>query len=134
MRACLALSLSLALACGSSSSTDPATEPVEPVEPAPVHDEPAPIEPVDACGDLIAEYASILDASSGTCATDADCGCYQGGVGPRAGCGGVTDRTSTTRLDALLERYRNAGCNYTQLCGPWACNPRCNAGRCENAR
>lgn len=82
------------------------------------------------CERIIADYARVLERAPLTCVKDADCGCYNGGVGPRAGCGGVAERATLSRLDALWKKFRAAGCRYTQHCGPWQCRPLCRRGKC----
>jgi hypothetical protein len=88
----------------------------------------------DVCAGLIAEYGARIDRASKTCTVDTDCGCYQGGIGPKSGCGGIADSVTTADLDAIHKRYFDAGCDHTHQCGPWVCEPVCNQGTCENRR
>jgi len=102
-------------------------------QPPPPTPGPAPGKALDPCAEIIEAYARTLEKAGLSCRVDGDCACYQGGVGPRAGCGGVANRETVARLDALWEKFRAAGCGYTQHCGPWECTPRCHQGQCVRA-
>jgi hypothetical protein len=134
MRSWFLVVVVVGVACSSARETEPAEPGVAPgpaPTPAPVP-EVEPVAPVvDVCEAYIAEYAAALEARDDACARDADCACYQGGVGPAAGCGGVTGRATAVTLDAILARFQAAACDYTQQCAPWACEPRCVEGRCS---
>jgi hypothetical protein len=86
--------------------------------------------PADPCAALAVDFARRLDGAAGTCQKDADCACYPGGTGERAGCGGITDRTSADALQAIAKQFRIAHCPYARQCAPWTCTPRCRDGRC----
>lgn len=120
----LAPALSLSCRCEQRSGQQHAP-PTSRTQPAPTK--------ADPCAEIIEAYARTLEKADLTCRVDGDCACYQGGVGPQAGCGGVAGRETVARLDALWEKFRAAGCGYTQHCGPWRCTPRCHQGQCVQA-
>jgi hypothetical protein len=122
--------LALALLLALSLSCKPRSEPPAPTEPSRGTTSTKPKKAGDPCAEIIEAYARTLDKAGLSCRVDGDCACYQGGVGPQAGCGGVANRETVARLDALWQRFRAAGCGYTQHCGPWVCTPRCHQGQC----
>jgi hypothetical protein len=105
--------------------------PASPPRPPPAPPASADAAPVDPCAALIDEYTRAIDGADLSCRTDADCGCYGGGIGDRSGCGGVAARVSVERLGEIADRYFAAGCRHTLQCGPWACEPTCVEARCQ---
>lgn len=87
----------------------------------------------DPCAEIIKAYTDALERASLDCKTDADCGCYSGGLGPRSGCGGVVNRATLIKLQQLWLRFRDKGCRYTRQCAPRSCIPRCHQGQCVRA-
>lgn len=82
-----------------------------------------------ACADVRRRFSETLAKATGACATAADCGCYDP-VAAGLGCGGVTDAATAKALrDVEAELHANR-CRWPHSCGPWACAPRCESGRC----
>ncbi|MBN8611454.1 MAG: hypothetical protein J0L92_12755 [Deltaproteobacteria bacterium] len=77
-------------------------------------------------------FRVALASATGTCATNDDCGCYTPVIA-EAGCGGITDAATATRLRAIEDAWRSDGCQWPHQCGPWRCEPVCREGRCVNA-
>jgi hypothetical protein len=75
---------------------------------------------------------ALAAASAGTCASDADCKCFPGGVSAKHGCGGVTDAKTSERLTKLASEFEDAGCHAGVACAAWMCTPSCQAGKCTN--
>ena len=73
-----------------------------------------------------------MAAATGSCETNSDCGCFNPVVG-EAGCGGITDRTTTDELGAIEQRFHADNCPWPHQCGPWSCQPECREGRCGNS-
>jgi hypothetical protein len=86
---------------------------------------------VSPCASIVAKYDGLV-ATGGACSTDKDCACFNGGVSPKTGCGGVSDRTTATKLDQLRADYSTAKCGNRINCAAWACDPKCTSGRCMN--
>jgi hypothetical protein len=125
----VALSAACSSHSGDSSKAAPATEPgVE------TRAGPGPTNETDAsatCAAIAERFRQTLASASGACATDADCGCYNPVVA-EAGCGGVTDQHTAVALGELQTEFLASGCDWPHQCGPWACEPRCDDGRCAH--
>ena len=111
----------LALGCGA----EPPQQSPEP-EPAPA---PA---PVSACDGHSADFRARMATATGSCTSDAECGCFNPVVG-EAGCGGITDRASSDALGVIEATFHADACPWPHRCAPWACEPACREGRCVNA-
>jgi hypothetical protein len=96
------------------------------------HDRAAPAPgPTDACAAFHARFDDALAHAPGTCATDADCDCYPGGLGASPSCGGITDRKTAAALHAIADDFARASCRMTIQCSASVCAPRCERGRCR---
>lgn len=116
--------------CGSTEETPPGrplTAPAAPTEPPPT----TPPPPEDPCAPMIAEVTEILESGSTDCTETSDCGCYNGGMGPRSGCGGVANQATLDRLAPLAARFQASDCP-TVDCAAWRCTPACEVGHCRN--
>ena len=83
------------------------------------------------CKDLADSFRKTWKQAPGTCAADADCGCFNPVI-EEAGCGGVTDRATATKLAGIESAFHVASCPWPHLCAAQVCAPRCTAGRCAN--
>ncbi|MFO0551321.1 MAG: hypothetical protein U0271_23225 [Polyangiaceae bacterium] len=118
---------------GAQTSSTPAAS----SSPAPSVSASATSAPKDRCADLSDRFRAVMKQATGVCKTDADCGCFQPVV-EEAGCGGITDKATTDRLDALTSQFLSSAngqraCSWPHQCGPWACEPVCQRGRCVNS-
>lgn len=91
----------------------------------------------DRCVDLGDRFREVMKQATGTCKSDADCGCFQPVV-KEAGCGGITDKGTTDRLNELTREFLSSAngqkaCSWPHQCGPWSCQPSCQQGRCANS-
>ena len=86
----------------------------------------------DTCVNLAGRYDALLSGNHGNCQADTDCACF-GGLTEKSQCGGLTDRATAVKLEAIRREYRDNQCNYFYRCAPWQCLPRCRGGRCVNA-
>ena len=77
---------------------------------------------------IVTSYDALV-SSGGTCRTDADCECFQGGVSPQSACGGVTDHATAAKLEKLRADYESGICNALS-CAGWICKPACSSGHC----
>lgn len=128
-----ALLVLLACACGreqvapvepSPSPAPPAPEPT----PAPTVAAPAPsAAPADPCQEIRDRFNAELAKRTDQCKTASDCACHGAEGG---GCGGVTDGATAARLAPISKEFHDTKCRYTVQCAPWACEPRCQNGRC----
>lgn len=123
----------LACACG--------REQVAPVEPSPSPAPPAPeptpaptvaatapsAAPADPCQEIRDRFNAELAKRTDQCKTASDCACHGAEGG---GCGGVTDGATAARLAPISKEFHDTRCRYTVQCAPWACEPRCQNGRC----
>jgi hypothetical protein len=82
------------------------------------------------CDAIIQKFHTRLTQGNSACQSDKDCGCYNP-VDPTAGCGGVTDRATATQLGQIESEFHANHCDWRIQCGPWRCQPRCQAGRCS---
>jgi hypothetical protein len=127
------LALALVFGCGSGreNSETPAPEPSPATAPAPAAETDDDGEPENdsACSVIQEEFRRTLETATGQCVTDDDCGCFSPVAG---GCGGITDSATTARLGEIEARFHAADCPWPNQCGPWACVPFCEAGRCSN--
>jgi hypothetical protein len=134
--------LALAAACtresrNGSETAPPVAPPPDPVVPAsPPAPAPSPATtpaapPADAgdarCADIRARFNAELAKRTDRCSAAADCACYGAEGG---GCGGVTDRATADRVRPISEEFHAAKCRYQVHCAPWACEPKCQNGRC----
>lgn len=92
---------------------------------------PAATSPTGACVVHQDAFRVALASATGTCEENDDCGCYDPVIA-EAGCGGITDATTVSRLRAIEDAWRAAGCRWPHQCGPWRCEPVCREGRCVN--
>lgn len=76
-------------------------------------------------------YDQAIASGSTSCKSDADCGCYQGGIGEKSGCGGVLNKESVKKLDAIAKEFHDMHCKISRNCAAWKCRPHCQAGACE---
>jgi len=125
------VALALLVACREEPPPKPAPAPPPVVAPAPA--------PADApaaarkCDDVQADFDRAVTAATALdCATDADCGCYPGGVSPRHGCGGVVNRATVAKAEALKAEMHTVTCVISIACAAWSCQPACVAGHCTN--
>jgi hypothetical protein len=85
-----------------------------------------------SCEAIAARFRTAMSAATGRCESDADCMCFNPVVS-EAGCGGITDRPTATRLATIESDFHTAGCPWPHQCGPWACRPACQEGHCVGA-
>ncbi|MEZ4225119.1 MAG: hypothetical protein R3B13_29475 [Polyangiaceae bacterium] len=111
-------------------TTTPTVASTDPSSTSTPANEPTPDPITHPCVVHAAKYAAALDQGKTDCQTDADCGCYQGGIGRRSGCGGVLNLESLKTLAPSSKAFHDDGCRHTQNCAPWACMPKCRAGTC----
>jgi hypothetical protein len=71
-------------------------------------------------------------AAGGSCTTDTGCTCFNGGVSPKYGCGGVTDKATATKIEAIAREFAAGSCKSGINCAAWSCQPICTAGKCVN--
>lgn len=83
------------------------------------------------CDAKVDEVDRIADAPA-TCTTDAECGCFSGGVSSKHGCGGVTTRDRAQQIEAIAKDFRKSGCKSRVDCAAWMCLPICEKGVCAN--
>lgn len=86
----------------------------------------------DTCGELAGRYDALLSGNHGNCLADTDCACF-GGLTKKSPCGGLSDRVTAAKLDAIRSEYRDNRCSFFYRCAPMLCLPRCRGGRCVNA-
>lgn len=77
-----------------------------------------------------AQFDIELAKNESSCATDADCDCFPGGITMRGGCGGVRSKASAQKLQALSRELEAMKCEPEKVCAPATCAPKCNAGTC----
>jgi hypothetical protein len=83
------------------------------------------------CGERVDAFEEALAPSTvGTCAVDADCRCYPGGVSRAHACGGIADTKTAEKLMSIAAEYKNAGCKSGIDCAASLCLPKCEAGKC----
>lgn len=143
----LALVLSLA-ACGQKPAAGEAAAPVESAKPAepeksdkpeakPAESAPpeaaAPPKELKGCDKTLHDFDEALSASKGDCKKDADCVCFPGQLSkiPGNDCGGITDKATGKKLDALVKDAKKNGCGTMAQCEPWTCEPICEEGKCQ---
>lgn len=124
-RCALLLSFALSLAGCNTCSGSASTPPPDGTTAAPTPD---PI--THPCVVTAAQYSIAIEKGSDACASDADCGCYQGGIG-KSGCGGVLNKESVSKLDVIAKSFHAMKCQPSVDCAAWACQPRCEAGHCK---
>ncbi|MBU1241219.1 hypothetical protein KKF84_22515 [Myxococcota bacterium] len=123
--------------CSSSSNsaspgepkTPPATQ-VKKAPPPPMVPEKIPSKPADPCDAVRKEAVAVLAKATNQCKTPGDCGCYNP-VDTSFGCGGVTDKPTSKKLQAIEDRFHKQKCEWPRQCKAWTCAPRCNNGRCS---
>ncbi len=86
-----------------------------------------------SCASIVSSYDALV-AAGGACKADGDCACFSGGVSPKSGCGGVTDRATRTKLESLARDFADAKCGSHMACAAWQCAPVCQARKCGNGR
>lgn len=87
-----------------------------------------------SCSDRVSAFDEALaSTTAGTCATDADCKCFRGGVSEKHSCGGVTDAKTNDKLVSIAADWDKAQCKSGIACAAWVCTPSCQAGKCTNA-
>ena len=150
LRVACGIAAALALSCNTQSAPKPnqgaeptaapkntpaATTPTAaalPKKPIPARDtDPMPDPITHPCVVSAAQYTNAIEKGKTDCKTDSDCGCYQGGLGRRSGCGGVLNKESLVELSRIEAEFRKDGCKHTQQCAPWACQPKCENGHCR---
>ncbi len=118
-----------ATAAAQSTAT---TAPPATAAPIPARDtDPTPDPITHPCVVKAVNYDQAIESGSTACQTDADCGCYQGGIGDKSGCGGVLNKESVKKLDAIAKEFHEMDCKISRHCAAWACQPRCEAGACK---
>jgi hypothetical protein len=103
-------------------------EPAPPAATTPAGPTPDPI--THPCVVEAAQYDIAIEKGSDACQSDADCGCYQGGIG-KSGCGGVLNQESVRKLAEIAKRFHDMKCRRSVNCAAWACQPRCEGGHCR---
>lgn len=103
-------------------------EPTAPIPPRPGDPTPDPI--THPCVVAAVQYDKAIEQGSDVCKSDADCGCYQGGIG-KSGCGGVLNKESVAKLGDIAKRFHDMKCRTTTQCAAWACLPKCENGHCS---
>jgi hypothetical protein len=83
-----------------------------------------------SCSIIASRFRSTLRLASGSCATAADCGCYNPVI-EEAGCGGVTDGVTAAKLGTIEADFHKASCPWPHVCAASACAPQCSSGKCE---
>ncbi|MCC6899762.1 MAG: hypothetical protein IT377_12355 [Polyangiaceae bacterium] len=125
VRCGLLLSFAFSLAgcdtCRGSASTPPPDGATAAPTPDPI---------THPCVVTAAQYSIAIEKGSDACASDSDCDCYQGGIG-KSGCGGVLNKESVSKLDAIAKSFHGMKCQLAVDCAAWACEPRCEAGHCK---
>ncbi len=107
-----------------ATASQPSAKPASPSDPIP--------DPIThPCAVSAAQYGIAIDKGETNCTTDADCGCYQGGIGRKSGCGGVLNKDSVAKLAKIAKEFHADGCKLTQQCAAWACQPKCDNGTCR---
>lgn len=143
----LTLSFLLALAaCGKKPAAEEAAAPVESAKPeseAPKKEEPgpsasaepeaAPPKELKGCDKTLHDFDELLSSAKNECKKDADCGCFPAQLSkiPGNDCGGVVDKATSKKLDALVKDAKKNGCGTMAQCDPWTCEPICEEGRCQ---
>ncbi|MBK9001667.1 MAG: hypothetical protein IPM35_38590 [Myxococcales bacterium] len=125
-----ALLVLLACACGREpvAPAEPTPEPPRPVEPAATGAAVAPsAASPDPCQAIRDRFNQELAKRTDQCSTASDCACHGAEGG---GCGGVTDSSTAKRLEPISKEFHDKKCRYTVQCAPWACEPKCQNGRC----
>jgi hypothetical protein len=110
----------------------------------PVKNNPAPVPSASAsatspqqsdCAGYQAAYNDELARSANACNKDADCTCYNGGITKEHGCGGITDKTTAAKIEAIAKEAKAHNCGSGIQCAAWSCMPICSkSGKCENQR
>lgn len=142
-----ALSLSLALpSCASKAPATAAAPPADSakVEATPKADdpgatasaepEPAPVpKELKGCDKTLHDFDEALSAATYACKKDADCACFPGQLSkiPGNDCGGIVEKATGKKLDALVKDAKKNGCGTMAQCEPWTCEPICDEGRCQ---
>jgi len=113
-----------------TATATPASTPANapPKEAPPSAPEPDPI--THPCVVAAAQYDIAIKEGSDACQSDADCGCYQGGIG-KSGCGGVLNKESVGKLGEIAKRFHDMKCKITTNCAAWRCQPKCDNGHCR---
>lgn len=116
-----------ALGCSGGATTEsaPHTTSAPPSEPAPPTGAP------DACDVHRAAFRAAMASATGACSDASECGCFNPVVG-EAGCGGITDAATATRLGEIERAFHEDDCPWPHACPAWSCVPTCEAGRCVN--
>jgi hypothetical protein len=86
----------------------------------------------NSCAAIAAQFDAVLKASSGRCASDADCACFSDvRVDNQMGVG---DRATSAKLQAYSADYRKRQCPTVcvQTAQPPACKARCQSGVCRS--
>lgn len=104
---------------GPAASTEPET--------------PAPPKELKGCDKTLHDFDEALSAAKNECKKDADCACFPGQLSkiPGNDCGGVVDKPTGKKLDALVKDAKKNGCGTMAQCEPWTCEPICEEGRCQ---
>jgi hypothetical protein len=115
---------------GTSSTPLVSTQqPTLPIRPEPSS---AAVPGTDPCAAIAAQFDAVLKASSGRCASDADCACFSDvRVDNQMGVG---DRATSAKLQAYSADYRKRQCPTVcvQTAQPPACKARCQSGVCRS--
>ncbi|GMV16441.1 MAG: hypothetical protein HS104_18975 [Polyangiaceae bacterium] len=125
--------MGLQIACGREqvAPVEPATPPATPApEPTPVPTVAATVPsaaPADPCQEIRDRFNAELAKRTDQCKTASDCACHGAEGG---GCGGVTDSATAKRLAPISKEFHDSKCRYTVQCAAWACEPKCQNGRC----
>lgn len=134
-------------ACGKKPATEEAAAPVESAKPAePEKAEPeakpaesaapeaaAPPKELKGCDKTLHDFDEALSAAKNECKKDADCTCFPGQLSkiPGNDCGGIVDKATGKKLDALVKDAKKNGCGTMAQCEPWTCEPICEEGKCQ---
>jgi hypothetical protein len=86
----------------------------------------------DRCEEVVRLAKAEVAALPSSCAKDADCTCYRGGIPQATGCGGVSSVAVARKIDELTTEYlaQKPPCHGRVNCAARACNPTCSAGKC----
>jgi hypothetical protein len=110
----------------SAATAPPTKDPIAPSDKAPMPD---PI--THPCVVTAAQYENAIEKGKTDCKADSDCGCYQGGISRKSGCGGVLNKESLKELTRIATEFRKDRCEDSQECAAWACQPKCVNGQCK---
>lgn len=93
----------------------------------------APPKELSGCEKVLADFDQVLSAATFQCKKDTDCSCFPGQLSkiPDHDCGGVVEKASGKKLDALYAAAKKDGCGTMAQCEPWSCEPICEDGRCQ---